>query len=91
MKEAKREVYLSEEVKTIYPFKPERERSQWTVRWMRSIRAAIDEVTRITLFAEVETESFDLCLPGEPWTCPKDMVPRSGICEANHQRGKETF
>ena len=41
-----------------------RERSQGTVRWMRSIRAALDEVTRIILMYPEQQELFPR-LPGE--------------------------
>ena len=42
----------------------ERERSQWTVRWARSARAAIDGATRITLPCGVQL-ILHPCLPGE--------------------------
>ena len=41
-----------------------RERSQGTVRWMRSIRAALDEVTRIILLLQEQQLLFPR-LPGE--------------------------
>ena len=39
-------------------FSPKRERSQGTARWMRSIRAALDGVTRIILFVPEQQTLF---------------------------------
>ena len=42
----------------------ERERSQGTARWTRSVRAALDEATRMTLFCG-SSHMLLPCLPGE--------------------------
>ncbi len=59
--------HLNKFHKPINPFfitPPARERSQGTVRWMRSIREDLDGVTRIILVYRGQQELAP-CLPGE--------------------------
>ena len=61
----------------------ERERSQWTVRWARSARAAIDGATRNTLPCGVQL-MLHPCLPGEayPTSLMWDATPARGRVRA---------